>query len=293
MHDIAIKIIESRIRFKEAFQGIKRNKMAMVGTAVILSLVVIAIFAPFIAPHDPIEQNLEKRLLHPNKEYLLGTDDLGRCTLSRIIYGARVSLQIGIVVVGITSIIGVMLGAIAGYYGGIFDEIIMRMVDVVLAFPGIILALAIAGALGPSLFNVMLALAIVHWTGYARVVRGSVLSIKEKEFIEAARALGASDAHIMFRHVLPNVMAPVIVMATLGMAHVILSAAALSFLGLGAQPPIPEWGVMINAGRVFMRTAPRLMAFPGLAIMVTVLAFNFLGDGLRDVLDPRLKGMIR
>jgi len=217
----------------------------------------------------------------------MGTDDLGRCLLSRIIYGARVSLQLGVIVVGIITVIGVTLGLISGYYGGIVDEIIMRLVDVVLAFPGIILALAVAGALGPGLFNVMLALAMVGWTGLARVVRGSVLSVKQKEFVESARALGCSDLHIMTRHILPNVMAPVIVLATLDMAFIILAAAGLSFLGLGAQPPTPEWGSMLNNGRAFMRTAPHLTTFPGLAIMVAVLAFNFLGDGLRDVLDPR------
>ena len=293
MHDLVIKIIESRLPFIEVLGRLKRHRLAMIGAAIILVLVFVAVFAPFIAPHDPIEQNLANRLLPPNPEHLLGTDNLGRCILSRLIYGTQVSLQIGIIVVGITSIIGVMLGVIAGYRGGIIDEIIMRSVDVLLAFPGIILALVIAGILGPSLFNVMLALAVVGWTSYARVVRGSVLSVKEKEFVEAARAIGTSDTKIMFRHVLPNVMAPVIVMATLGMAHVILAAAALSFLGLGAQPPTPEWGSMLNAGRAFMRTAPHLTIFPGLVIMVTVLAFNFLGDGLRDVLDPRLKGMIQ
>lgn len=272
---------------KIALQQLKKNKIAMIGLVIIVSLALIAIFAPFIAPHDPVEQNLEKRLLSPSGEYPMGTDDLGRCLMSRIIYGARVTLQVGVITVGIITVIGVTLGLISGYCGGIVDEIIMRFVDVVLAFPGIILALAIAGALGPGLFNVMLALAMVGWTGLARVVRSSVLSIKEKEFVESARALGCSDLHIMTRHILPNVMAPVIVLATLDMAFIILAAAGMSFLGLGAQPPIPEWGSMLNGGRAFMRTAPHLTTFPGLAIMVTVLAFNFLGDGLRDALDPR------
>ena len=272
---------------KLALQQLKKNKIAIIGLIIIISLAFIALFAPFIAPHDPIEQNLDKRLLTPCREYPMGTDDLGRCLLSRIIYGARVSLKLGVIVVGIITVIGVTLGLISGYYGGIVDEIIMRLVDVVLAFPGIILALAIAGALGPGLFNVMLALAMVGWTGLARVVRGSVLSVKQKEFVESARALGCSDLHIMTRHILPNVMAPVIVLATLDMAFIILAAAGLSFLGLGAQPPTPEWGSMLNNGRAFMRTAPHLTTFPGLAIMVAVLAFNFLGDGLRDALDPR------
>jgi len=266
----------------------KEHKIAMVGAVLILVLVLIAVFAPYIAPHDPIEINLKERLLAPNMEYPLGTDNLGRCMLSRIIYGARISLQIGIIVVGITSAVGIMLGMIAGYYGGILDEIIMRMVDIMLAFPGIILALAIAGALGPGLFNVMIALAIVGWTGYARVVRGVVLSVKEKEYVESARALGVGDWYIITRHILPSCVAPIIVIATLGMAYVILAAAALSFLGLGAQPPTPEWGSMLNNGKNFMRTAPYLTIFPGLAIMITILAFNFIGDGLRDALDPRV-----
>ena len=273
----------------EIVKQFKEHKIAMVGAVLILFLAFIAIFAPYIAPHDPIEINLKERLQSPNSEYPLGTDNLGRCMLSRLIYGTRISLQIGIIVVGITTAAGLILGLIAGYYGGILDEIIMRMVDILLAFPGIIFALAIVGALGPGLLNVMIALAIVGWTGYARVVRGVVLSVKEKEFVESARALGASDFYILSRHILPSCAAPVIVLATLGMAYVILAAAALSFLGLGAQPPTPEWGSMLNNGKNFMRTAPHLTTFPGLAIMVAVLAFNFLGDGLRDALDPRAR----
>jgi len=275
-------------RLAEIVMRFKEHKIAMVGAVLILVLVLIAVFAPYIAPHDPIEINLKERLLAPNMEYPLGTDNLGRCMLSRIIYGARISLQIGIIVVGITSVIGITLGMIAGYYGGVVDELIMRGVDILLVFPGIILALVIAGILGPGLFNVMLALAIVGWTGYARVVRGVVLSVKEKEYVESARALGVGDWYIITRHILPSCVAPIIVIATLGMAYVILAAAALSFLGLGAQPPTPEWGSMLNNGKNFMRTAPHLTIFPGLAIMITILAFNFIGDGLRDVLDPRV-----
>ena len=292
MRNIALKI-KSGIPSIEIFIRLKKHRLAVIGAVIIPTLLFIAIFTPFIAPHDPIKQNLEKRLLPPSKEYPFGTDHLGRCILSRIIYGTRISLQVGVMVVGISSVIGVVLGLIAGFRGGLIDEIIMRTVDILLAFPGIILALVIAGILGPSLFNAMLALSIIGWTSYARVVRGAVLSVKEKEFVEAAKALGASDTRIMFYHILPNVMTPVIVMTTLGMAHVILSAASLSFLGLGAQPPTPEWGSMLNDGRAFIQTAPHLTIFPGLTIMVTVLAFNFLGDGLRDTLDPQLKGKIR
>nr|CBH39672.1 ABC transporter, permease protein [uncultured archaeon] len=275
-------------RLAEIVMQFKEHKIAMVGAVLILVLVLIAILAPYIAPHDPIEINLKERLLAPNMEYPLGTDNLGRCMLSRIIYGARISLQIGIIVVGITSVIGITLGMIAGYYGGVLDELIMRGVDILLVFPGIILALVIAGILGPGLFNVMLALAIVGWTGYARVVRGVVLSVKEKEYVESARALGVGDWYIITRHILPSCVAPIIVIATLSMAYVILAAAALSFLGLGAQPPTPEWGSMLNNGKNFMRTAPHLTTFPGLAIMIAVLAFNFIGDRLRDALDPRV-----
>ena len=276
---------------EDVFRELRNNKLALFGVIIIFVLVFIAIFAPFIAPHDPVDQELKKRLSPPSSEYPLGTDHLGRCILSRLIYGARISLPIAVIVVGITFAIGVTTGAISGYLGGIADEIIMRIVDVFLTFPGLILALGIIAALGPGLFNAMIALVIVGWAGYTRIVRGSVLSVKEKEFVEGARGLGASDSYILVRHILPNVIAPVIPMAMLGMGYVILAVAGLSFLGLGAQPPTPEWGAMLNDGRVFMRSAPQLMIFPGLAIMITVLAFNFLGDGLRDVLDPRRESM--
>jgi len=289
MHDIVVKIIESGPPFLEALKRLRKHKLAVTGGAIIIVLCLLALFAPWIAPHDPTKQFLAHRMLAPGEGYLLGTDHLGRCVFSRLVFGARVTLQVGLIVVGITSGVGVLLGAIAGYKGGWVDEIIMRSVDALLALPGIIMALVVAGILGPSLFSVMFAISLIGWTSYARVVRGAVLSVKEREFVEAARSLGAGDARILFRHILPNIMAPVIVMATLGMAHVILAAAALSFLGLGMQPPHAEWGSMLNAGRPFMRTAPHLTVFPGLAIMTAVLAFNFLGDGLRDALDPWLK----
>ena len=278
---------------EDVFCELRNNKLALFGMLILFLLVFIAIFAPFIAPHDPVDQELKKRLSPPSSEYPLGTDHLGRCILSRLLYGARISLPIAMMVVGITFAIGVTTGAISGYLGGIADEIIMRIVDVFLTFPGLILALGIIAALGPGLFNAMIALVIVGWAGYTRIVRGSVLAVKEKEFVEGARGLGASDSYILVRHILPNVIAPVIPMAMLGMGYVILAVAGLSFLGLGAQPPTPEWGAMLNDGRVFMRSAPQLMIFPGLAIMITVLAFNFLGDGLRDVLDPRRESMER
>jgi peptide/nickel transport system permease protein len=217
----------------------------------------------------------------------LGNDYLGRCVLSQLIYGARVSLPVGVLVVSVTALFGTLLGLVTGYFAGLIDQVIMRAVDILLAFPGLILALVLVGLLKPGLLNVLLALSIVGWMQYTRVVRGVVLSVKERQFIDAARALGARDHYILFRHILPETLPYVIVLATLKTGQIILAAAALSFLGLGVQPPTPEWGAMLNNGRAFLRTAPHLTIFPGLTIMITVLAFNFLGDGLRDAIDPR------
>ena len=268
---------------------LRKNKMALIGLAIILLLVIVAAIAPVFAPHHPYEQDLEKAFLPPSLEYPFGTDDFGRCIFSRIIFGTRISLAIGVVVTAISAVTGIILGMLAGFYSGIVDEVIMRIVDIFLAFPGLILALVIAGLLGPGMFNVLFALSLVGWMGYARVVRGVVLAEKEKNFVETARALGAGSLYIMYRHLLPNVLAPVIVMATLGIGQAILAAAGLSFLGLGAQPPVPVWGSMLNDGKIYLQTAPHLTIFPGLAIMITVLSFNFLGDGLRDLFDPRLR----
>ena len=275
------------IRKGRMARKLMRSGLAAVGMLVIVVFVLSAVFAPLIAPYDPLKQNIRARLSPPTGVHLMGTDMLGRDILSRIIHGSRVSLLTGIFVVGTTTFVGVILGGISGYYGGKLDSIVMRITDVVLAFPGIVLALAIAGVLGPGLFNVMIALAITGWPGYCRVMRGQVLSIKGNDFVEAARAIGVTDAGIILRHILPNCLAPIIVMATLGMGRIIVAAAGLSFLGLGAQPPQPEWGAMLNAGRAFILRAPLLSVVPGLAIMLVVLGFNFLGDGLRDVLDPR------
>jgi len=271
------------------FIQLRKNKLAMTGLLIILLLVLVALFAPVLAPHHPYEQDLERTLLSPCPEYPFGTDNFGRCIFSRIIFGTRISLAIGLIVTTISAAAGIILGMLAGFYGGAVDEAIMRIVDIFLAFPGLILALVIAGLLGPGMFNVLFALALVGWMGYARVVRGAVLAEKEKEFVETAISLGASDLYIMCRHLLPNVIAPVIVMATLGIGHTILAAAGLSFLGLGAQPPAPVWGSMLKDGKDYLTTAPYMTIFPGLAIMITVLSLNFLGDGLRDVIDPRLK----
>lgn len=271
------------------FKRLRKNKMAVTGLAIILLLIAVAIFAPLLAPHHPSKQNLDKAFLRPSLEYPFGTDDFGRCIFSRIVFGTRLSLSIGVIVTAISAVTGVILGMLAGFYGGAVDEVIMRVVDIFLAFPGLILALVVAGLLGPGMFNVLFALALVGWMGYARVVRGAVLAEKEKDFVESARALGAGNFYLMGRHLLPNVLAPATVMATLGIGQAILAAAGLSFLGVGVQPPVPVWGSMLSDGKIYLQTAPHLTVFPGLAIMITVLSFNFLGDGLRDIFDPRLQ----
>ncbi len=276
-------------QFHEALRRLKRNRLAMVGLVVVILFIVCAIIAPWIAPFDPIAISLPHKLEEPSHENPLGRDELGRDVLSRVIHGARISLSIGLISVAIGVIAGVPIGAVSGYYGGKTDLIVQRLIDIMLAFPGILLALVIVATLEVGLRNVMIAVGIVSIPIYVRLVRGSVLSIKEQEYISAARALGSSDRRIIFRHILPNCLGPLIVQATLQIATAILWAAALGFLGLGAQPPTPEWGTMLSRGRDFMRVAPHLTTFPGLAIVLTILGFNLLGDGLRDALDPRLK----
>jgi peptide/nickel transport system permease protein len=274
-------------QFTNVIAHFRGSRSAALGAVVIILLIFIAILAPQLSPNNPLKANLQDRLIQPCKEYPLGTDEYGRCVLSRLLYGARISLGIGFIVVIISGTIGIILGIASGYYGGLLDAVIMRLVDATMAFPSIFLALVIANILGRGLVSVTIALIIIEWTKYARVARGSVLSIKEKEFIESARSLGAFDHYIMMYHLIPNIIAPVIVIGTLGIAYVILSVGTLGFLGFGPQPPTPEWGAMLDAGRKYMRTAPYLMIFPGLAIMITVLAFNLFGDGLRDILDPK------
>lgn len=278
--------LESGYHSRQARQ-FRSNSLNILGLIIVVTIIFAAIFAPFLTPHEPTDQNLHDRLEPPSTENLMGTDQLGQDIFTRILYGARISLRIGVIVVAISLAIGTAVGVTAGYAGGYIDEALMRIVDILLAFPGLLLALVIAGILGPSLTNIMIALAIVGWTRYARVVRGSVLSIKKEEFIRAGQLMGLSRIRLVYRHILPNVMGPVVVLATIDMAGVILATAALSFLGLGAQPPTPEWGTMISEGRHFLRDAWWIVNFPGLAIMFAVLGFNLLGDGLRDVLDPR------
>jgi len=245
-----------------------------------------ALGSPLLAPHDPTAVNLEQRLLAPNRHFPLGTDHLGRDELSRLLYGARTTLVTASVVLATVMAIACTLGSLAGYYGGWLDTVVMSLVDLLLAFPALILAVAIVGTLGPSLTHAMLALAAVWWAGYARLIRGMVLAVRQREFIEAARALGASDTRIMLHHILHNTLGPLMVLATLDMGWIILGIAGLNFLGLGTQPPTPEWGVMLSDGRPFMQSAPRMMLYPGVALCLVVLGFNLLGDGLRDALDP-------
>jgi peptide/nickel transport system permease protein len=259
------------------------------GAILTFALVAIAIAAPLLAPFDPNFQDTARRLEAPTHAHPLGLDDLGRDVLSRILFGARVSLRVGFSVVILGSVIGVFLGAIAGYFGGAADLIVMRICDILLAFPGILLAIALVAVLGPSLTNVILALAIINWVGYARLVRGQVLKVREMEYVVAAKALGARSPRVILRHVLPNVINPVIVMATLGLAGAILAEAALSFLGLGVQPPTPSWGAMLTSGRRYLGLANHLAIFPGAAIMLAVMGLNFLGDGLIDALDPKYR----
>lgn len=268
---------------------LKRDRAAFAGSIIILGIVFTAVFAPQLSPHDPLKQDLSKRLQPPNKEFPLGTDQFGRDILSRILYGSRISLLAGLIPVGMGFVIGLILGLTCGFYGGLPDEVVMRFMDLLLSFPYILLALLIVALLGTGLTNAMIAIGIGLIPSYARLVRGAVLSIKEQYFIKAARAVGCSDIRIMFRHILPNILTPVIVYSTLKIPEAILASAALSFVGLGAQPPTPEWGLMLSYARSYIFVAPHAVIFPGLTITITVFGFNLLGDGLRDILDPRYR----
>ena len=265
-----------------------RNRSAVTGGVIVALVVLITVLAPMIAPYSYNQQDFTQYLTPPSRAHLLGTDEQGRDILSRVIYGGRLSLPIGIIAVAIATVFGFLFGALAGYFGSWVDAVVMRWMDVMLAFPTILLALAVITILGPGVINVMIAVGISSIPFYTRVVRSSVLTVKHMEYVTAARAVGCSEVRIVARHVLPNSFAPVMVLATTGTAAAIITSAALSFVGLGAQPPIPEWGSMLNTGRDYLRHAPWMTTFPGLAIVVTVVAINLLGDGLRDALDPRL-----
>jgi len=270
---------------------LRRSPGAMIGLTLIVLLLLIVLAADLIAVQGIDDQDLRKGLLSPGGEFPLGTDEFGRDMLSRIIHGSRVSLQVGIIATAISAAVGISLGAIAGYFGGRIDYLVQGMVDISWAFPTVLMAIFLIAVLGPSLTNVMISVGLVYWGGFARVVRGQVLSLREWEFVTAARAIGARDWRIMFRHIMPNIISPVIVMATLMMGDAILIEATLSFLGMGAQPPTPSWGSILASGRSYLILAPWVTIFPGIAIMLTVLGFNLLGDGLRDALDPRLKNL--
>lgn len=274
---------------KHTIHLIKKSPLTLTGFIIFLGFVIIAISAPYLAPYDPYEMNLDLAFQPPTWKHPFGTDEMGRDILSRVIWGSRISLRVGVTVVGISMCIGVILGALAGYIGGIVDELIMRFTDLILAFPSMILALALAAALGPGLDNAMIALCATWWPWYARLVRGQVLSLREAGFVEAARCIGAGNIRILLRHILPNTLGPVIVNASMDFGWTILTAAALGFLGIGAQPPEPEWGLMINVGRIYFMDRPWIATFPGLAIFMVVLGSNLIGDGLDEILNPRLR----
>lgn len=263
------------------------NRLAVVGGVIILVMIIAALAAPLLTSHDPVAMTLSDRQLPPSRDHFFGTDEFGRDVFTRVLYGGRISLRVGIIAVGIGMIVGSVIGLVAGYFGRWFDMVSQRFIDVMLAFPDLILALAIVAVLGPSLTNVMIAIGISSIPVYARVMRGQVLSLREKEYVEAARAAGAGHMRLIFRHILPNALSPIVVIATLGIAAAILAGAGLSFIGMGAQPPSPEWGAMLARGREFLRNEWWIATFPGIFIAITVLGFNLLGDGLRDALDPR------
>jgi len=272
---------------RSVLRRLARDRLTVVGLGLIILFVVIAVAAPLLAPQDPTAVNALQRFQSPSAQHPLGTDDLGRDLLSRLLYGSRWSLSTAVLATTLILSIGISVGLTAGFFGGVLDEVLMRVVDVLLALPSLVLALAIAGMLGPGIVNVVIGLVSVWWVSYARIVRGMVIEVRERHFIEAARALGARDGRLILRHVLPNVLPPVAVLATVEMGELILAISGLNFLRLGAQPPTPEWGAMLSQGRPFLLSAPQLMIYPGLAISLVVIAFNLLGDGLRDALDPR------
>lgn len=275
--------------WRDVFRRLLRHRVGMFGATLVTLLLLTGIFGPYLAPYDPNHIDFNVRFAPPSLEHPMGADDFGRDILSRVMHGARVSLQVGLISVGIAATVGTVLGMVAGYTGRIVDEVIMRAMDILFAFPAILLAIAILAALGKGVVNAMIAIGIVYTPIFARIARGSVLTVRKEEFVEAARAIGAKDTRILFRHIFPNTLAPLIVETTLSLAFAILAEAALSFFGLGTQPPDPSWGRMLAEGQGYFRQSVWLAVFPGLAIMMTVMGFNFLGDGLRDVLDPRMK----
>lgn len=275
--------------YGDTLKRLKRNKVAMVSLVVIVLIALMAIFAPYVAPYDPYVQDLSKILAPPSAEHWLGTDDLGRDILSRVIHGARVSLTVGLVAESIALALGVVIGAVAGYFGSWVDNLISRIMEVFASFPQILFAMGIMFAMGPGILNIFIAIGLVGWTGVARIVRGQVMQLKKMEYVQAARATGAGTAHIIFRHLIPNCLPTIIIVAAMNIPANIMTEASLSFIGLGVQLPHPSWGSMVSIGRKYIRMAPHFSVYPGIVIIITVLAFTMLGDGLRDALDPRMK----
>lgn len=279
----------ARERWGRFYKNLHKNKSALIGGYFLIFVVLAAIVGPFLTQHDPTVVDYSSKLLKPSADHWFGTDHNGRDIFTRIIHGMRLTLSVGFISVILGAAFGIILGVISGYYGGKWDSVIMRITDIMLAFPGLLLALAIVSVLGKSLFNVIIAVSIFSVPTFARIVRGSTLAVRKLEYIDAMRSLGATDSRIIFKHILPNITSPIIVQATLRIAIAILTASGLSFLGLGAQPPTPEWGAMLNDGRNYITQHPHVALFPGLSIVLVVVAFNLLGDGLRDVLDPKTK----
>lgn len=278
-------------RLTYSFRLVKRNPLTATGLSIVLLLVLVALLAPWIAPHpkDIGKTHIQERFLSPSLNHPFGTDDLGRDIFSRVIYGSRISLEVGILAIGLALLIGIPLGVIAGYSGGMIDEVIMRVTDTFLSFPSLLLAMVISAVLGPNLRNAMIAIAISWWPWYTRLLRSEAISTREEDFVTAARAIGCSGRRITFKHVLPNCLTPIIVQASMDFGSIILTCASLSFLGLGAQPPTPEWGLMLSTGRTFFLTHWWIVTFPGIAIFIVVLSFNLVGDGLREIIDPKMR----
>lgn len=276
---------------KRLFTFIKnfsKNKLALLGFFILLVIFFMAIFAPYLTPYNYADQNLQETFLSPSARHIMGTDKFGRDIFTRILFGARISLKIGFISMALAAVSGILIGLISGFYGGFLDNVLMRLMDIMLSIPGLVMAIAISASLGGGMKNLIIAVAVAAIPGYAKIVRGQALVFKEKEFVEAARILGASDFNIMFKQILPNCLAPVIVQMTIGVGYAVLSAASLSFIGMGIEPPMPEWGQMLSEGRDFIRDYPYITMFPGISIAITILALNILGDGLRDALDPKL-----
>lgn len=280
---------KKKSQFQEVWGRFKKNRLALFGMVLILLMILMVILSPLIAPYGFDEQNYYEIFASPSLQHLCGTDNLGRDVFSRLLYGGRVSLTIGIISVGIGLLCGGLMGALAGYYGSKLDNTLMRIIDILMAIPSVILAISICAALGPGLVNTMIAVGVASIPNYARILRSSILSIKQQEYVEAARAIGASNARIISKHIVPNSLSGLIVQASMGVGRAIISAASMSFIGLGIAPPNPEWGAMLSAGRTYFRDYPHMVLFPGIAIFLAVLSMNLIGDGLRDALDPRLK----